>query len=432
MSPLCSSGWKRYRGRSALAAVALLLAVPAAAPAADPEFRATVSPDRVVWSQTTELTYRVEATTGEQPERFDLVAGARGAFVGFDGQAHGSLLIPSGDGASLEGPGSLRVGFSSHGDPIPCPGSGLPQRHGGLFYEQTFELRLPARSTSTLVFRASVVRDAPWPRDSYAAVLRAANPFEEGTLASPVDIPVAAPEPGGRTGVRLAIATDPASAECATPPRIDGRPITVSGRSDPPLAGQRVRLHYVPPGQRSPVTLADVPVRDDGTFEYRNWRPRDPGVYEVAATYVSQRPELTDDFSAPRLFEVGVPAGEDPPPPLSPPYDPAPPMEEDGGYGPALAASIVSRRLGLDRRGRARVRVACPALSGASCAGTVRLVWRRRVLARRRTVVPPGTRADVVLRVRLGPRARRVLRRRGRLVVAADAGGVARRVMLRR
>ena len=76
MFPGCSSGWRRSRTRSAAAAVALLFALPTAATAVDPQFRATASPDRVVFVETTELTYRYEVTTGDEPVRFYLVADA--------------------------------------------------------------------------------------------------------------------------------------------------------------------------------------------------------------------------------------------------------------------------------------------------------------------------------------------------------------------
>lgn len=396
-----------------VAAVLLVaaLAGPGVADAADPRFRATVSPDQVVFGETQELTYRVEVVTGSEPERFEVQASAPFAFLGPAGGGEGALLVPTGSSARLEGPGVMRVGPSSHGDIFPCSRSDLRGRHGLLSYFQTFELDLPPESTSTLVFIAPLARDAPWPGERYALDLRAANGFqEEGTLGGPAAIPVAAPAPVGRTGVRLALTTDPPSggSACADPPRHDKRPIMISGRSDPPLAGQQVELRYVPPGERASVPLASVPVRDDGTFEYANWRPRASGVYELAAVYRAQRPERADDFSVPRVFEVGVPA-DDPPP---------------------LPARVLSRRVAIRRDGRVRLRLTCAVASGSACRGTLRLRREGRIVGRRRVAVPAGTSRTFSVALRLDARARRTLRRRGRLKVSAEAGGDTRRVIL--
>lgn len=372
MSVRCSSGWRRSRRAAelALAGVALAVGAPAAG-AADVEFRATVSPDRVVFGETQALTYRVEMTTGAKPERFDLHASAGGAFGG-----EGTLHTIGGGPVTLEGPGTLAGPAFHHGDAFPCSSSELRERHGGQYTGARFGLELPAQSTSTLVFETSVGLMAPWPQDRYAAWLQASG----GTLDRETEIPVAAPAPGGRTGVRLEIQVAPASGRICRdmPPPVDGEPITITGRSEPPLGGQQVLLRYVPPGQRAAVTLASVPVASDGTFSYSGWRPQESGVYEVAAEYTSQRPELTDDFSAPRVFELRVPAGEAPPPP------------EDQAAIP-----------------------------------------RGRIVARRVVRLAAGTRRTVAVRLRLRARDRRTLRRRGRLTVTAHAGAAARRVIIR-
>jgi len=388
--------------------LASALLVPAAA-AADPSLRAAVSPGDVVFGETRALTYRVVMRTGAAPERFELVAESGSAFGG-----EGTLLFP-GREARLEGPGTLRTGSSFHTDVFPCSASDLPGRHGGLPFGQSFDLELPAEATSTLVFTATVARTAPWPGERFGLALQARNGFgaAPGTLAGDSEIPVPSPAPAGRTGVRLSLSTSPrAGFACETPPAVGDRPIDVVGRSDPPLAGQRVLLRYVPPGRRTPVTLASVPVADDGSFRYRGWRPRERGTYELAAAYVAQRPERADDFSVPRAFETARPAA--------------------GKVAPRMPphAGVLSRRLVADRASRVRVRLACPAVAQIGCRDVLRLRRGSRLLARQAISLRPASRETVTLR--LAPRARRLLRRGGRLAASADAGGPLYPVILSR
>lgn len=326
-------------------ALAPALLLPATARAADPRFSATVSPDRVVFGETAELEYRVQVTTGEDPERFEIDATGGSAF---DGQ--GSLLFPSGGQPRLEGPGTLSLGVSYHGDVFPCSRSALPTRHGTLISTQLFELDLPARSTSTLVFAATPSQAAPWPGDRFELLLTARNPFRVGTLDRALPIPVASPVPAGREGVRLELVTEPSSSgsACGKVGVLRDGPVTIRGTSDPPLGGQTVLPHYVPPGRLDPVALARVPVAADGTFSYRGWRPRRAGRYELAAAYTAQRPGRADDFSVPRVFDLVV------------------------------SPRIVSRRVRVDADGIGALTLACPVGTRRSCQGLLRLTRGRR------------------------------------------------------
>ena len=290
----------RVRG---VAVAALCLAGLAAAPAraADPAFRATVSPERVVFGETKRLTYRVEVTTGESPERFKLVAAAARQFGG-----QGALLFPTTDGMRLEGPGTLSAGSSAHLDQFPCHSSELRDRHGGLEFAQEYDVDLPAGTTSTVVVEAVVAADAPWPGDRYGMRLRAFPRHGEGaTLEAGREIPVAAPEPGGRTGAPIFLDADlpePASGRCEVPEHTGGA-VELGGRTDRALAGQELVLRVVAPGRRSATDLARVRVGADGRFAGPPWRPRALGLYQVAAVYRSQDPARTDDFSVPLAFE---------------------------------------------------------------------------------------------------------------------------------
>jgi hypothetical protein len=93
-------------------------------------------------------------------------------------------------------------------------------------------------------------------------------------------------------------------------------------------------------------------------------------------------------------------------------------------------AAVISRRVRVDRRRRARVRLACPSATVGSCAGVVTLARGRTVvLGARRIALRPGQIRR--LRIQLSPRERRGLERRtaGHVYVAArDAQGLTRTV----
>ena len=99
----------------------------------------------------------------------------------------------------------------------------------------------------------------------------------------------------------------------------------------------------------------------------------------------------------------------------------------------AAAVAIQSRAASADRRGRFRVKLACPAARVKGCAG------RLRVGARSGRKYRVRTGASRSVKARLGKRARRVVRKRGRVrvtVAARDSRGLVRpstrRLLVRR
>jgi hypothetical protein len=377
-------------------AATLVMSVGAPLPAgAEPTFEATVSPAELSYPETTSLDYGLRITTGAEPARLRISVETASSFPG-----EGEFLILG--APRLEGPGTFEPGPSFHGDPPACPfgGETLTPRHGGLYAGFEANLSLPPGSTSTLVVPAAPGRHAPW------AGMEARLRFSVSTggeILSP------AARLTGRFGVRLTL--DPAR-PCAAERVGRGRAIDIAGATRPAIPRQKVRLQFVPPGLRTPVTLADVRVGADGRFGLPGWRPRLPGDYEVGALYQSQSPELADDFSAPLAIRVGA----------SPPR-----RDRISGFDTrARATPRPSRGLRLSpgipaRRGRfALVRLACPYL-GSTCAGTVRLSRRGVPLGARRFEVPPGWEID--LAVPLGSAAQRALRR-GTLRVIAQAADV--------
>ena len=382
------------RTRSVLAAV-LVVSVGAPLPAAaEPTFEATVFPAELSFPETRSLEYGLRITTGAEAERLRVAVETASSFPG-EGEFLG-IGVPR-----LEGPGTLEPGPSFHGDPPACPlaGGGLPDRHGGLYAGFEVQLSLPSRSTSTLIVPAGPGHHAPW---------AGMEPRLKFSVSSGAAILSPAPRLTGRLGVRIAFG---ARQPCATERITHGRAIAIAGTTEPAIAGQTVRLRFVPPGLRRPVTLADIRVGRNGRFRH-GWRPPLPGDYELGAIYRSQAPELADDFAAPTFFRVGA----------SPPR-----RDRLSGFDThARATPRPSRGLRLSpgipvqRRRFALVRLACPYL-GSACAGTVRLSRRGVPLGARRFKVPPGWEID--LAVPLASAAQRALRR-GPLRVVARAADI--------
>ena len=117
-----------------------------------------------------------------------------------------------------------------------------------------------------------------------------------------------------------------------------------------------------------------------------------------------------------------------PPAPPPPPAAPPPP----GAAAPVVKrVAIGKRRLRVDRRGRVRVRLACPRTATVPCTGRLTLTARRHGrtvrLARARFALAPGAQRTVRMRVR-----RRAAVRRLRLAVRTPAGNATLRVRSRR
>jgi len=174
-----------------------------------------------------------------------------------------------------------------------------------------YDLRVPAGETGLLdVTFHGVSHDAPF-------IGMALNPtFDiDRTLVSDADGPATiphdvilrphAPRVIGPVGVKIALATDPATAprvERFVPTYKAGRRFTIRGSTRPRVRHALVLLRALTPRtNRRLRTLARVRTDARGRFFYR-WRPRDRGIYELFAFYRSQQPDVTDDRTCPRVF----------------------------------------------------------------------------------------------------------------------------------
>jgi hypothetical protein len=218
----------------------------------------------------------------------------------------------------------------------------------------------------------------------------------------------------------------PSAKLCDPVPEVDAEPVTITGRSEPPVGGQEVVLRYATEADPAPREIGRVRAADDGTFVLHDWRPPGAGHYEVAAFYAAQRPELADDFSLPRSFRMRAAA-----PPEQDPDPPRPPAGDPPRTTVPAHAIVLTRRLRARAGGLVAVSVTCPAAAVAPCAGRLAIRARGRVLASRGVSLAPGARRTVYVRLR--PAGRRLLRRSGRVRVTVRVGAASPvRVTLRR
>lgn len=268
--------------RLAVALGLLLLLAPTAR--ANTTFKVTVTPQVATYPETRELTYRVVMTTTDAA-KVSVVAFGNG------------LVTPS--AYWLEGAGRLGPALSTHGDPGStfCGGSGLGFRefHHPIHYGYTFPIELPENSVSTLVVKGRLSPDAPQPGEDYRLYL--------GVPGGAPVVPAMGPK-----GVPIKITMD---SPC-TPERAAGEPITITGTTDPALAGENMTLmvrryetdFYTGSPRTTEGGLAQVRVADDGSFALRDWRPEKIGKYAVQAQYKTTRPDIANDFSNPLAFTL--------------------------------------------------------------------------------------------------------------------------------
>jgi hypothetical protein len=250
---------------------------------------------------------------GGAEERFSvaLVSPTYHATRAADGITESNAIRQLGDPA-IEGSARL-LGDYVHvaGLLAACSASGAGG-HGYGLEGVSFDVGLPARSTSTL--RATYTAGLPfWPDLDLRLrfVLRPRlTTGKMGTLSR--EVKVLAPQPAitGRVAVHVTFRTEPASSLSSfggRRPVTRGTAVSIAGRANPPIPGQRVELRWARIGSRSNVLdrgrAARPRVGSDGTFRAR-WTPPRIGSYELWARYSSQGPGLVSDDTCPRLLRV--------------------------------------------------------------------------------------------------------------------------------
>ncbi len=247
---------------------------------AEVSFRVSMAPTTLLYPWRRSLTYEIQITTGAHAADIGLVAGG----PSWPGpRVFGSPL--SFGQARLEGPGSL-TGFANGGsalDETACLRGALPG-DGGV------EAKIPAHSTSTVAWRASL--DAPpWPHTDYDPRLVALLPFYSDH-ARQIPLRSESLRVGGLSGVHITLHARPRHG------LRHGKPVTIVGSTDPNLRGQTLRLGYrraTPNGLAPLRPIATLRTNRHGHFSHHGWRAPRPGDYEILASYPHPRPGLVAD-----------------------------------------------------------------------------------------------------------------------------------------
>ena len=260
-----------------------VIALPSAVAA---EIRASFSPAEVSGVPPWRASYRVELTTGDVEERYE--------------------VSPPTASPRLEGLGTLEYETFAHADPVAflfCagePGAFLHAPVGAIPFD-TYILTLPPNTTSALVVDKTIWH-YPWPRDdlSYAMSLRPIN--ADGTRGDFQELRFDGPRLNVLRGVEIKFNRPYGPRHQAAGSR---NAVPLIGRTSPPIPGQllELRVFYLPapasewPADSRSRRLAVVRVRAGGSFSYRGWRPSEPGRYLVYALYRPQADGFAKDRS---------------------------------------------------------------------------------------------------------------------------------------
>lgn len=391
--------------------VLALLVLCSPARAADPTFEITADRSAVSFPSDTRLEYRIRITNGADDEVIPLSVGAGGEQGRLEGALQGETLRVLDREVRLDGPGTLRQGSSTHGDPCTGPFHvPLPRAFSGAIgqsYSQIVEL--PAHTQTTLVVPAGVTHYAPWPDTRHRISV-----FRElygGTLQEGGPLPVPELKPAGRRGVRVTLQTTPDTTlkPCGAPIEVStNRAIGLTGTTDPPIPGQLLDVVVVEPGTTAARVSERVRVADDGSYSAA-YTPLREGDHGLAVHYRAQQDGLADDFSIAHAFRAF----------------PGPPVPDGAEEKPAASPIATVSRKGRFVRGRVRLELRCV----PRCLGRVVLSHRSRRLGSRRFDV----RGAAAVRIRIDARTRRALRR-GALRMTAEVrpdGAAGRRFVVR-
>lgn len=287
-----------------LVVCAVIAAVATPAASAQLNATATITPGRIVFPHTKQITYRLHMTTGEQAERFSVALIPPSFGRGLQAEGSPVRFVET----RLEGPGELTT--PGRGSGIPFCSTSRNAYHGYEPRSVGYDIALPPQASSTLTATYNTGLTAPWPTLDYRLTfLLRPELFSggQGTLVESATVRPPQPEVAGRFGVEIRLAIAPYGAARPFPrfPEIkSGRRIRIAGRTSPRLRRQIVNLRYTGPGSRTLRPLATVRTDWQGRFAYRKWAPRRPGRYEVWAFYRSQRRHLVSDYTCPRSFQI--------------------------------------------------------------------------------------------------------------------------------
>jgi hypothetical protein len=213
---------------------------------------------------------------------------------------------------AIEGGARVLGGYTHVAGLLPACSAAGAGGHGYGLDGVSFDVGLPARSTSTV--RTTYEAGLPfWPDLDLRlrfVLRRQLTTGKMGTLSRGQKVLAPQPAITGPVAVHTTFKTTPASSLSSfigRPPIARGRAIAIAGRTNPPIPGQRVELRWARIGTRSNVLERGRAARPragaNGTFRAR-WTPPRTGSYELWARYRSQRRDLRSDDTCPRLLRV--------------------------------------------------------------------------------------------------------------------------------
>jgi hypothetical protein len=300
------------RALPALAVTGATLAIGAQPAVADVALRASVSPASVRFPAQIDYTLTM-VNNGDMQERFSvaLVSPTYHASAPRDAIAESSSIREIGS-PMLDGPGSILGGYTHVAGLLANCSLAGAGGHGYGLDGVSFDVGLPARSTSTL--RATYEAGLPfWPdldlRLRFVLRPRLTTGWR-GTLTRSREVVAPQPAITGPVAAHITFRTQPASgllSDGAHPPVARGQSILITGRMDPAVRGARVELRYARIGSRSTVIERGraARLRTDARGRFRGrWTPPHAGSYELWARYESRRPDVLTDDTCPRLLRV--------------------------------------------------------------------------------------------------------------------------------
>jgi hypothetical protein len=253
-------------------------------------------------------TYSATFTAGATEERFRVVVSPPSAI-------EGTYTMETVGTPTVVGSGGFSIYLSSPGPPSwTC--SRIPgyERYGYPSSSVTADVELAAGGQITLGFPFKT-GDLPLrPGDSLSPSMSFPSAVGEGVPFGPTFWP--APPRSGPSGVTFDLRTKPGGPAShfsdPTPPPFSqvnlvqnqpariarGKPITVLGKTMPPLIRQKVDLIYTGPRRKQVATLDRVRTDWQGRFRLPGWRPKRLGLYEISAIYHSRLPDIRSDYAA--------------------------------------------------------------------------------------------------------------------------------------
>lgn len=315
-SPLSRHTLRAWRWRLAVAAVGASVATGAPADSAIAELRLEVASAPAVirsGAQGQVLVFDVRVSAVERDERFALAT----KLPLYESQrrlprvSEGSPLLAVGPPTVVDGPATFTGPVGGMQGRPGCSPSWPSGYHGWEVAEEQRELLAPAGTTSLVQYVYSVTDRPLWPGMDLRVRFVAKTSL--GAPLSPPITPSEAVSPPitvtGRLGAQLGLRFSPIPPNPRNLKVVEvqrGRPLTVVGAIDPPLARQPIRLYRVPPNRPSARVWKTVKTDHRGRFRFEVARSK-LGFAEIWPLYRGGRGRVLADHGCPLMYRVVKP-----------------------------------------------------------------------------------------------------------------------------